>query len=287
MKWQVSIPQSEFCAFTLSAVSVGPGPFPVSIPQSEFCAFTLLLLALVLVMAWSFNSSVGILCVHASSYWLDTACRVEFQFLSRNSVRSRLSSMSKSPRPTSSFNSSVGILCVHAQLDRRTPPRRGAFQFLSRNSVRSRRVSKIMSMSGAMVSIPQSEFCAFTLRLRIASRGDYPCFNSSVGILCVHAVSARSHARHCSWFQFLSRNSVRSRQISLERRCRLRKVSIPQSEFCAFTPRSTGMIRALPKVSIPQSEFCAFTLSIRVLSLVWSACFNSSVGILCVHAFIG
>ena len=63
----------------------------------------------------------------------------------------------------------------------------------------------------------------------------------------------------------------------------MRKVSIPQSEFCPLGPEiNLAAANALRAVSIPQSEFCPLGLVIEDLNVKGMVSFNSSVGILSV-----
>ena len=134
------------------------------------------------------------------------------------------------------------------------------FQFLSRNSLHS--------------SNPEAFSCPSELT----------SFNSSVGILFIQA-SPRSSALATQYlFQFLSRNSlhsslgrmVRTQALALRfnssvgilfiqaptgrwSRCRVRRVSIPQSEFSSFKrERWAPALFWGIMVSIPQSEFSSF-----------------------------
>jgi len=183
----------------------------VSIPQSEFCP-------------------LGRQTDSRLRGWV-----LEFQFLSRNSVRwdirTRMDLHRRykvsipqsefcplglpwctwgSGRIACRFNSSVGILSVGT----------GA--------------GGAASVGGWPVSIPQSEFCPLGRRYRTRNW------------------------RSCSRFQFLSRNSVRWDCWPWWRsRPRCRWVSIPQSEFCPLGPDGDVPIRSDGQpVSIPQSEFC-------------------------------
>ena len=135
------------------------------------------------------------------------------------------------------------------------------FQFLSRNSSRSRRQY---------------------LSIRTSRRSG---FNSSVGILLVHAPVHRGLCAGNTEFQFLSRNSSRSRTFATQIYAGNPTVSIPQSEFFSFTPNA--MPRRIPvnsRVSIPQSEFFSFTPWCKSFHKEFEWRFNSSVGILLVHA---
>ena len=134
------------------------------------------------------------------------------------------------------------------------------FQFLSRNSSRSRIRFALAIGPDAVVSIPQSEFFSFTPKEPQCHTKKPRSFNSSVGILLVHAahavrnnpskstrfnssvgillVHARlAHRDPAQWqrFQFLSRNSSRSRPKPNGANAASRSVSIPQSEFFSFT----------------------------------------------------
>ena len=60
-------------------------------------------------------------------------------------------------------------------------------------------------------------------------------------------------------FQFLSRNSLRSRKPVFKSLADYASVSIPQSEFSTFTRSNPKSPLLKCKVSIPQSEFSAFT----------------------------
>ena len=190
--------------------------------------------------AGSFNSSVGILLVHAFQRGSMGKVILLFQFLSRNSSRSRWAFVVLWYFPIWGFNSSVGILLVHAILDYQYEFTDRKFQFLSRNSSRSRATGSFARRSGRRVSIPQSEFFSFTPRKAARSRPTPRGFNSSVGILLVHAILDLKSRRPWLPFQFLSRNSSRSRA-SLATNVPLKmEVSIPQSEFFSFTPSRSG-----------------------------------------------
>ena len=233
----VSIPQSEFFSFTPTAARETTARLQVSIPQSEFFSFTqgngaIFLrtkngfnssVGILLVHAYKatncviqfvgFNSSVGILLVHAFDASLRHGWNLRFQFLSRNSSRSRAEQRPGRPHGYRCFNSSVGILLVHARRQNVvagwvenvsipqseffsfTPTLMAftytgnlEFQFLSRNSSRSRKNLRYPRLLRRSVSIPQSEFFSFTQELIERYGPDsLPSFNSSVGILLVHA----------------------------------------------------------------------------------------------------
>ena len=136
-----------------------------------------------------FNSSVGILLVHARLSNCPRSNPRLFQFLSRNSSRSRTRRRRAICKINHGFNSSVGILLVHALWYWWLPLPFSGFQFLSRNSSRSREfqihrrtrdtagfnssvgillvhaytVEAWDKENGTKVSIPQSEFFSFTL----------------------------------------------------------------------------------------------------------------------------
>ena len=162
-------------------------------------------------MSGSFNSSVGILLVHAVFDDAIQLPRLGFQFLSRNSSRSRQRMTEPQTIYITCFNSSVGILLVHALEPLAVDRPVSEFQFLSRNSSRSRSWGPGITAVRGAVSIPQSEFFSFT-RLRLTA------------LLTIYPL-----------FQFLSRNSSRSRY-SMDGEWGVRcPVSIPQSEFFSFT----------------------------------------------------
>ena len=137
------------------------------------------------------------------------------------------------------------------------------------------------------VSIPQSEFCPLGRALSRAAGSHRSGFNSSVGILSVgtwgpfccqgdiHPVSIpqsefcplgpcdvrSATVNYGTWFQFLSRNSVRWDASDGADGAGVVAVSIPQSEFCPLG-QLLGVDSPLEstKVSIPQSEFCPLGL---------------------------
>ena len=258
----------------------------VSIPQSEFFSFTHWLNAWKEVKAEGFNSSVGILLVHAAK-----TLHVPVLELSR-------------------FNSSVGILLVHAKDDGVMDDTVTTFQFLSRNSSRSR-TDRLDGAPDKSDGFNSSVGILLVHACRVVQAGarDLSRFNSSVGILLVHAGCRSGISYTPSRFQFLSRNSSRSRYFDLTCSGKSLSVSIPQSEFFSFTrtlrpgcpryalqfqflsrnsSRSRGLrsrqVLLLSQVSIPQSEFFSFTRTKTSASLGETSCFNSSVGILLVHA---
>ena len=210
----------------------------------------------------------------------------KFQFLSRNSSRSRMTMRKIARDFIACFNSSVGILLVHAFDSLWLSARMPSFQFLSRNSSRSRQRSRNATQRNRAVSIPQSEFFSFTpptrcgtihrnllvsipqseffsftpgWRIEIQRNGNG--FNSSVGILLVHAQSRMAQTPRRARFQFLSRNSSRSRFFMVV------DTKFVNSKF-QFLSRNSSRSRQAPGRSLRR----AF------------AGFNSSVGILLVHA---
>ena len=159
-----------------------------------------------------------------------------FQFLSRNSSRSRLVVFD----------------------DHWTPC--WQFQFLSRNSSRSRYYTAISDQVPDKVSIPQSEFFSFTRFGHVVLRVGHRCFNSSVGILLVHALATG-----------LGGHAARGFNSSVG-------ILLVHAGLNSRSSRRTAF------VSIPQSEFFSFTLPMLCRRQQHLGRFNSSVGILLVHA---
>ena len=163
-------------------------------------------------------------------------------------------------------------------------PAYAQFQSLGRDSGCSSQQPAGTPENEAGVSIPRSGFWVFKPRGPRAASGYTRCFNPSVGILGVQAVSSLMPSRRTSRFQSLGRDSGCSSRRGRVTIATHKAVSIPRSGFWVFK-RADGKPNKRGKfVSIPRSGFWVFKpLSYTPVCLL-VCCFNPSVGILGVQA---
>ena len=183
-----------------------------------------------------------------------------------------------------SFNPSVGILGVQAST--RVAPASWLFWFqsLGRDSGCSSRPGVHRLHGVSQVSIPRSGFWVFKHHRPPPSATHWPCFNPSVGILGVQAISqaVRLHG-YLSFNPSVGILGVQAAVTEMAWPCEWKFQSLGRDSGCSSCMSATS-IASDTGVSIPRSGFWVFKRHFSPGDASPPTCFNPSVGILGVQA---